>query len=175
MLSLNRAQILGNTTKDAEMRYTPNGQAVTSFSVATNRKWKGRDGGEGGEAVEYHDVVVWGQQAENVTPMLRKGTPVYVEGRIQTRNWEGQDGVKRYKTEIVAEMVNVLGNRGGGSYGESKPASPAIDSEVAQSRGAGGSENPVEKIASESEVADPKKAEKAEKTEDEIDIDEIPF
>ena len=119
MLNLNRAQILGNLTKDAEMRYTPNGQAVTSFTVATNRKWRGRDGAPDGEDTQYHDITVWGKQAENVTPMLKKGGPVFVEGRLQTRSWEGQDGVKRYKTEIVADNIIVLNSRssdGGGSF-----------------------------------------------------------
>ena len=152
MLNLNRAQILGNVTKDPEMRYTPNGQAVTSFSVATNRRWKGRDGAADGEATEYHDIVVWGKQAEAVTPMLKKGGPVFVEGRLQTRNWEGQDGVKRYKTEIIADNIIVLNSKGGSSNtsGYSAPVS----------------ENPVADIA---------KSKKDQPSEDEIDIEEIPF
>lgn len=155
MLSLNRAQILGNLTKDAEMRFTPNGQAVTSFSVATNRKWKGRDGAADGEDTQYHDVVVWGKQAEAVTPMLKKGGPVFVEGRLQTRNWEGQDGVKRYKTEIVADNVIVLSSRSGsGSY------TPKTN------------DSPMEEIATgkDSEAKENKKP-----ASDEIDIEEIPF
>ncbi|MCX6808499.1 MAG: single-stranded DNA-binding protein [Candidatus Berkelbacteria bacterium] len=117
MLNLNRAQILGNLTRDPEMRFTPNGQAVANFSVATNRRWKNSDGTDG-DATEYHDVVIWGKQAEAVTPMLKKGEACFVEGRLQTRNWEGQDGVKRYKTEIIADNVIVLGGRGksGGNY-----------------------------------------------------------
>lgn len=148
MLSLNRAQILGNLTKDAEMRYTPNGQAVSSFSVATNRRWKNQDGTDG-ESTEFHNIVVWGKQAENVTPMLKKGGPVYVEGRLQTRSWEGQDGNKRYTTEIVADQVIVLGSRGGGSA------------------------NPIDDIAKTAPAE--KQADKSAKSEDEIDIDEIPF
>lgn len=125
MLNLNRAQILGNITKDPEMRFTPNGQAVANFAVATNRKWKGRDGAADGEATQYHDIVVWGKQAEAVVPMLKKGGPVFVEGRIETRNWEGQDGVKRYKTEIIADNVIVLGSKGG-TY-TPKTSSPVED------------------------------------------------
>jgi len=151
MLNLNRAQILGNLTKDAEMRYTPNGQAVTSFTVATNRKWKGRDGAADGEATEFHDIVVWGKQAESVTPMLKKGGPVFVEGRLQTRNWEGQDGVKRYKTEIVADNIIVLSSRGGATGAYTAPSS---------------NENPVENISTSNEP---------QKQTDEIDIEEIPF
>lgn len=150
MLSLNRAQILGNLTRDAEMKYTPNGQAVANFAVATNRKWKNQDGTDG-EQVEFHDVVVWGKTAENVSPMLKKGGPVFVEGRLQTRNWEGQDGVKRYKTEIVADNVIVLGSKGGASS-----YMPKQDAEVQVSN-----DEPVAKTEA------PK--------EDEIDIEEIPF
>jgi len=153
MLNLNRAQILGNLTRDPEMRFTPNGQAVSSFTVATNRKWKGRDGAPDGEATEYHDIVVWGKQAEAITPMLKKGGPVFVEGRLQTRNWEGQDGVKRYKTEIVADNVIVLGSKGGSSSGYSSAKT----------------DNPIEEIAS------PKKTEDKGNKDDEIDIEEIPF
>ncbi len=152
-MNLNRAQILGNLTKDPEMRYTPNGQAVSSFAVATNRKWKGRDGAPDGEDTQYHDIVVWGKQAEAVTPMLKKGGPVFVEGRLQTRNWEGQDGVKRYKTEIVADNIIVLGGRGGegGNFMSRQ------------------SENPVE------EIGNKKVKDSPAPKEDEIDIEEIPF
>jgi len=158
MLNLNRAQILGNLTRDPEMRYTPNGQAVSSFAVATNRKWKGRDGAPDGEDTQYHDIVVWGKQAEAVTPMLKKGGPVFVEGRLQTRNWEGQDGVKRYKTEIVADNIIVLNNRGNenGNF-------------MARSQG-----NPIDDISS-SPASDSDKKTNTPPAEDEIDIEEIPF
>jgi single-strand DNA-binding protein len=158
MLNLNRAQILGNLTRDPEMRYTPNGQAVSSFTVATNRKWKGRDGAPDGEDTQYHDIVVWGKQAEAVTPMLKKGAPAFVEGRLQTRNWEGQDGVKRYKTEIIADNIIVLGSRnsGGSSY------APRTEE----------NNNSIEDIADDKKEAAPAKNEV--KT-DEIDIEEIPF
>ncbi len=153
MINLNRAQVLGNLTRDPEMRFTPNGQAVSNFSVATNRKWKNRDTGELDEATEYHDVVVWGKQAEAVSPMLSKGKPVFVEGRLQTRSWEGQDGVKRYRTEIVADSVIVLGGRGGDGNFEPKP-------------------NPVEDVAKSDDK--PKESQDKNK-EEEIDIEDIPF
>lgn len=146
-MNLNRAQVLGNLTKDPDMRFTPNGQAVANFTVATNRKWKGRDGAPDGEATEYHDIVVWGKQAEAVVPMLKKGAPAFVEGRLQTRNWEGQDGVKRYKTEIIADNIIVLGSKGG-SF--TPPAS-----------------NKTESVA-------PNQTD-APSSDDEIDIEEIPF
>ena len=161
MLSLNRAQILGNLTRDPEMRYTPNGQAVTSFSIATNRKWKGRDGAPDGEDTQYHDIVVWGKQAEAVTPMLKKGGPVFVEGRLQTRNWEGQDGVKRNKTEIVADNVIVLGGRGGtANFSTPAQTMEAGAPSAAETEAINGKE--------EKPVGKPAKT-------DEIDIEEIPF
>ena len=107
MLSLNRAQIIGNLTRDPELRYTPNGQAVASFAVATNRVWVDASG-EKKEAAEFHDVVTWGKLAEICGQILSKGRKVYIEGRLQTRTWEGQDAVKRQKTEIVAENMLVL-------------------------------------------------------------------
>lgn len=157
MLNLNRAQILGNLTRDPEMRYTPNGQAVSSFAIATNRKWKGRDGAPDGEDTQYHDIVVWGKQAEAITPMLKKGGPVFVEGRLQTRNWEGQDGVKRYKTEIVADNIIVLGGKGSdnGNF-------------MARSQN-----NPVDDISNSPANSDKKT--NTPPANDEIDIEEIPF
>ena len=151
MLNLNRAQIIGNLTKDPDMRFTPNGQAFANFTVATNRKWKGRDGAADGEATEYHDIVVWGKQAEAVVPMLKKGGPAFVEGRLQTRNWEGQDGVKRYKTEIIADNIIVLNSKSGGSYTPIKPDASAT------------TDQPVP------DAPAPKNS------DDEIDIEEIPF
>jgi single-strand DNA-binding protein len=148
--------VIGNLTKDPEMRYTPNGAAVTSFTVATNRKWTGQDGNPG-EEVEFHDITAWGKLAETASQILKKGAPAYVEGRLRTRSWEGQDGVKRYKTEIIAENLIALSSKGSGNY------TPA--------------DNPVEEIS--------KPAKKAEKTEDkddsadskddEINIEDIPF
>jgi len=155
MLNLNRAQVLGNLTKDPDMRFTPNGQAVANFTVATNRKWKGRDGAPDGEATEYHDIVVWGKQAETIVPMLKKGAPAFVEGRLQTRNWEGQDGVKRYKTEIIADNIIVLGSKGGGgNYTPKSDDSAATD--------------PSERTSAKTSAPD-------KNSDDEIDIEEIPF
>lgn len=161
MLNLNKAQVLGNLTRDPEMRFTPNGQAVLNFTVATNRRWTGQDG-QPGEATEYHDIVVWGKHAESLNPMLSKGGPAFVEGRLQTRNWEGQDGVKRYKTEIVADQVIVLGGRG---PGQSAPS---------------GDGNPVQDIAkgADDKKSAPSSTPKPEGKKDEveeIDIEDIPF
>lgn len=100
---LNKVMIYGNLTRDPEMKALPSGQNVTSMSIATNRVWKDKDGKQQ-EEVEYHNIVVFGKQAENCAKYLTKGSGAYVEGRLQTRSWE-KDGVKMYRTEIVAETV----------------------------------------------------------------------
>jgi single-strand DNA-binding protein len=100
---LNKAMIYGNLTRDPEMRALPSGGNVTSFSVATNRVYKKADGTRA-EEVSYHNIVVFGRTAETTSQYLKKGSPVYVEGRIQTRSWD-KDGVKQYRTEIVGETV----------------------------------------------------------------------
>lgn len=109
-MSLNKCMIIGNLGRDPEMRYTPSGQAVTQFTVATNRRWKGQNE-EWQEETEWFRVVVWAQQAERVAERLRKGNKVYVEGRIQTRQWEDQTGQKRYTTELIANQVSSLERR----------------------------------------------------------------
>lgn len=107
----NQAIVMGNLTRDPELRTTPNGQSVVSFSVATNRSWQDASG-ERKDAVEYHDIVAWAKLAELVSNYLSKGRKVLVVGRLQTRSWEGQDGTKRQKTEIVASDINFLDRAG---------------------------------------------------------------
>jgi single-strand DNA-binding protein len=109
-MSLNKCMIIGNLGRDPEMRYTPSGQAVTQFTVATNRRWRDQQD-EWQEETEWFRVVVWGQQAERTAERLRKGNKVYIEGRIQTRQWEDQSGQKRYTTELVANQVTSLERR----------------------------------------------------------------
>jgi single-strand DNA-binding protein len=109
-MSLNKVMIIGNLGRDPEMRYTPNGQAVTQFTVAVNRNYK--DGqGEWQEETEWFRVVAWAQLAERTAENLRKGRKVYVEGRLQTRQWEDQTGQKRYTTEVIAQTVTALDRR----------------------------------------------------------------
>ena len=108
MTDFNQAIVLGNITRDPELRYTPNGQAVISFSVATNRRWTNQ-AGEQQEQTEFHNIVAWGKLAEICNQILYKGRKVLVAGRLQTRSWEGQDGAKRYTTEIVADHVSATG------------------------------------------------------------------
>ena len=116
MASLNKVMIIGNLGADPEMRYTANGNAVTSFNVATNESFTGRDG-QRTERTEWFSVVTWNRLAETCAQYLAKGRQVYVEGRLQTRSWDGQDGQKHYRTEVVAETVRFLGERAGGAGG----------------------------------------------------------
>jgi single-strand DNA-binding protein len=119
--SFNQAIVMGNLTRDPELRSTPGGQQVASFSVATNRVWSDPSG-ERKEAVEYHEIVAWGKLGELAAQYLAKGRKVMVIGRLQTRQWDAQDGSKRSRTEIVATDVNFLDARGDGSSSSSAPA-----------------------------------------------------
>jgi single-strand DNA-binding protein len=110
---LNKAMIIGNLTRDPELKSLPSGVQVSSFGVATNSVWRDKDGNKK-EDTQYHNIVVFGRQAETVSQYLRKGSSVLVEGRIQTRSWEGQDGKKNYRTEIVADRVQ-FGPKSSGS------------------------------------------------------------
>ena len=123
---LNKAFVFGNLTRDPEVRSLPSGVQVTSFSVATNRVWKDKDGAKQ-ESVEYHNIVVFGRQAETSAQYLKKGSSVLIEGRIQTRSWDA-DGQKKYRTEIVADRVQ-FGPRSSG--GTSTPAAAKEDSKEA--------------------------------------------
>lgn len=109
--------LIGNLGKDAETRYTPSGTSVTNFSIATTRRVKDGQTGDWRDETDWHDVVLW--RGENVSQYLTKGTQVYVEGRLQTRSWEGQDGQKRYRTEVVCDggqgLMLLSGGAGGGS------------------------------------------------------------
>jgi single-strand DNA-binding protein len=113
MAGLNKVMLIGNVGKDPEMRYTANGAAVTTFSIAVNRNFQGNDG-ERREETDWFDIVTWNKLAELCSQYLQKGRQTYVEGRLHTRSWEGQDGVKRYKTEVIAQTVVFLGGPGGG-------------------------------------------------------------
>ena len=112
MASVNKVILIGNLGRDPELRYTQSGSAVANFTLATNEKWRDKDGNNQ-ERTEWHRVVVWGRTAENCAQYLHKGSSVYVEGRLQTREWEDKDGNKRNTTEINALNVQFLGGRGG--------------------------------------------------------------
>ncbi len=110
MAGVNKAIVLGNLGRDPEMRYTPAGVPVATFSVATSDEWKDKESGQKQERTEWHRIVAWRGLAEVCGKYLRKGSQVYVEGKIQTRSWEDRDGVKRYTTEIMAQTMQMLGS-----------------------------------------------------------------
>lgn len=114
MASLNKVLLIGNLTRDPELRYIPSGSAVTSFTVATNRVYKLQTG-EKKEEVSFVRVVVWGRTAEVCNDYLKKGRPVFVEGRLQSRSWDGADGQKKSTLEVIAENVQFLGQGGAGA------------------------------------------------------------
>lgn len=123
MASVNKAIILGNLGKDPELRHTGSGTAVCNFSVATSERYQDK-GGEWQEKTEWHSIVVWGRQGENCAKYLAKGRTVYVEGRIQTREWQDKEGGKRYSTEIVATTVQFLRSGDSGSSSSTGNARP---------------------------------------------------
>jgi len=123
MASVNKVILVGNLGRDPELRYTQGGSAVANFTLATNERWRDKDGNNQ-ERTEWHRIVVWGRSAENCAQYLQKGSPVFVEGRLQTRDWEDKEGNKRSTTEINAMSVQFLGGRGsGGGGGGRGPAS----------------------------------------------------
>lgn len=110
-MTLNKALIIGNVTRDPEMRTTPQGIAVTTFGVATNMRWTDASGQKQDKA-EFHNVVAWRKLAETCTQYLKRGSKVYIEGRLQTREWDAQDGTKKQRTEIIAESMIMLDRPG---------------------------------------------------------------
>ena len=124
MRDLNKVMLIGNLTRDPELRTTPNGQTVASFAIALNRSWNDAQGVRQ-DAVEYIDVVAWGKLAEIVGQLYTKGRRTYIEGRLQTRSWEAQDGSKRYKTEVVASDLILLDSRNSGAASATKEQQPA--------------------------------------------------
>ena len=129
MASINKVILIGNLGKDPEVRYTPNGAAICNITLATTRSWKNKDSGDKVEETEWHRVVFYDRLAEIAGEYLKKGRPVYVEGRLKTRKWQDKEGVDKYTTEIVADNMQLLGGRegaggeqGGGGGGASRGA-----------------------------------------------------
>ncbi len=126
MASVNKVILVGNLGRDPEVRYMPNGEAVCNFSIATTENWKDKSGVKQ-EKTEWHNIVMYRRLAEIAGEYLKKGRPVYVEGRLQTRKWE-KDGVTRYSTEIIGDQMQMLGGReGGGASYDGGQASPPDD------------------------------------------------
>jgi len=158
--SLNRVQLIGNLTRDPELRYTPSGKAVCSFSIATNRSWT-TESGEKREEVDFHRIIAWGKLGELCSQFLVKGRKAYVEGRLSTRNWTGQDGTQKTTTEVVIDDMILLDNKG-----TSTAAAPQHDEE-----------EPVK--AKETKVIKKKEETKEEApaaaSEEDVMPDDIPF
>ena len=138
MGSVNKVILVGNLGRDAELRYTPGGAAVSTLNLATTEVWNDRSN-QRQEKTEWHRVILWGKQAESLQEYLTKGKQIYIEGRLQTRQWDDKDGNKRYTTEIKADRVTLLGGGGGGGRGGS------MDRGGSQMAG-GGDEPPMEPI-----------------------------
>ena len=124
-MNLNKVFLIGRLAADPESRMTPGGQMVTTVRIATNRVWNNRSTGEKQEQVEFHTIVAWRNLAEIISKYLRKGQMAFFEGRLQTRSWQGQDGIKRYRTEIVAENMQ-LGPKAMGRPGAERPAADIV-------------------------------------------------
>lgn len=154
MNSLNKVQLIGNMTADAEIRETPNGQKVASFSIATNRVWKDAAGAKQ-EQVEFHNISAWAGLASIIEQYTGKGKKVYVEGRLQTRSWDDTAGQKRYKTEVVAENIILLSS--------------------GWAREEYGMDSSSQSFQSDDSASAPAKAKKAPKIEEDINIEDIPF
>lgn len=163
--SLNKVQLIGNLTRDPELRYTPQGTAVCTFSLATNRQWT-TESGEKKEDAEFHRIVAWNKLAEICSQLLTKGRKTYVEGRLQTRSWTGQDGQQRTTTEIVISDMIILDSRreAGGEIEVPEEAVEAPERLAA--------EEPVAKAQTKSKKKKPSSAKASEGKEDE---EEIPF
>lgn len=147
---INKAIIYGNLTRDPELKSLPSGAQVCEFGVATNRVWKDKNGSRQ-ESTDYHNIVVFGRQAELIKQYLRKGSGVFLEGRIQTRSWDAQDGTKKYRTEIVADRIQFGPKSGGATGNYQSSGSSAKDSkdEAAPKEESPAIEYPEEEINAE--------------------------
>lgn len=176
MRSLNKVQLIGNLTRDPELRYTPQGSAVCTFGLATNRYWV-TESGEKREEAEFHRIVTWNKLAELCSQLLFKGRRVYIEGRLQTRNWTTQDGTQRQTTEIViSDMLILDSKRAPGVEMGEVPEEPEVAKEESPEEAA--KEKPAETQPTGAKKPKAKKGKKdeEEKTDKgELDTEEIPF
>ncbi len=175
--SLNKALLIGNLTRDPELRYTPQGTAVCSFGLATNRAWT-TESGEKREEAEFHRIVAWNKLAELCAQLLTKGRKVFVEGRLQTRNWQGQDGNQRTTTEIVIDDMIILDSRR--PLGEAPAEGEATTAETPTSGAAAAPQAAASTPADDKTDDTKKKPAKAvkkeeDKPDEEINPDDIPF
>ncbi|MFH1244443.1 MAG: single-stranded DNA-binding protein [bacterium] len=177
--SLNKVMLIGNLTRDVEVRYTPSGTAVATFGLATNRSWSAGDSGERQEETQFHRIVAWSKLAEICGQLLFKGRKIFIEGRLQTRKFTGQDGLQREITEIVAENMMILDTRtrDGGVMG-----APMVTSGQEEDFVGVAEEPPVEEKVEKEEKKPKKVTKKAETAEeatapssDEVNVEDIPF
>lgn len=169
-MNLNKVFIIGRLAADPESRITPNGQKVATVRIATNRVWNNRSTGERQEQVEFHTVIAWGNLAEIVSKYLRKGQLAFFEGRLRTRSWQGQDGVKRFRTEITAENMQ-LGPKAAGAGGAQISQSRSEQPETAQPV----KEEEIPVIDEDAPVSSDPIISEDEIEEKEIDLKDIPF
>jgi len=183
MISLNKAMIVGNLTRDPELRYTPSGKSVCSFGIATNRRWKDAQGNPQ-EETEFHDIVAWGKLAEIICQILKKGAKAFVEGRLRTRSWEGQDGVKRQRTEVIMENFIPLTPKGltqdtqqmaESASGTKSSTEEPEETPLGKSKPAKKTTEKEEKDEKSLDEARDKPLDKARGKDEEIDLDDIPF
>lgn len=173
--SLNKVQLIGNLTRDPELRYTPKGTAVCTVGLATNRQWV-TETGEKKEDAEFHRIVAWNKLAEIFSQLLTKGRRVYIEGRLSTRSWTGQDGAQRQTTEVVAQDMIILDSRGSATgeidvpEGVLKGGMPAEDETVVGEEGTTGGEQ----ATGETGIATGRKSSKGKKSEEDSE-EEMPF
>jgi single-strand DNA-binding protein len=167
--SLNRVQLIGNLTRDPELRYTPAGTAVCSFSIATNRNWT-TDTGEKKDEVEFHRIVSWNKLAELCSQFLTKGRKVFVEGRLQTRSWTAQDGTQKQTTEIVISDMILLDSRKTGEQAEGSTQEESV--EEAPKESAKKKEDTSKASGQDKEAEEPAQESPAE---EEVAPDDIPF
>lgn len=181
--SLNKVMLIGNLTRDPELRYTPQGTAVCTFGLATNRQWTTADGAEPQEQVEYHRIVAWAKLAEICAQILTKGRKAYIEGRLQTRTWTGQDGQERSTTEVVAETMIALGPpKSGMPETDRVPAVEAGATPAAAPAPQGGDTSSATPDDSQPTIPPAKKGKKKAKpgngeaeSPDQVSEDDIPF
>lgn len=165
--SLNKVMLIGNLTRDPEMRYTPQGTAVCTFGVATNRQWT-TDSGEKKEDAEFHNLVAWNKLAEICAQLLKKGRKVYVEGRLSTRSWQGQDGVQRQRTEIVISDMVILDRKSDEPVGDVDVPEPPLEPQAAPEEPASANRTLRDKATARQGKSKKKAEEKPEESEEDI-------
>jgi single-strand DNA-binding protein len=178
--SLNKVMLIGNLTRDPELRYTPSGTAVCTFGLATNRTWTPSDGAERQEETEYHRIVAWSKLAEICSQLLYKGRKVYVEGRLQTRKWTGQDGNERETTEVVIDSMIALGapkNGGGKGSFDDEYEYEGFDQYSANGSGQTGKSQANRAQAQDDQAGgnDDQQAPAQQPMDEDVSADDIPF